>query len=70
MQVLVSNLPIGLASVDCNGSETSLLQCSTSEFQIEFCGVRDTDLSDATVLACADLTGGTLSTQRDSILVR
>jgi len=59
MQVLVSNLPIGLASVDCNGSETSLLQCSTSDDKIRECGVRGTDLSDALVLACADLTGST-----------
>eukprot|EP00892_Ulva_mutabilis_P004968 jgi/Ulvmu1/2843/UM144_0008.1 len=56
-QVLVANLPVGLASVDCNGTETSLLQCTSSQEAIPTCGVPNSQFTDATVLACANSAG-------------
>eukprot|EP00892_Ulva_mutabilis_P004965 jgi/Ulvmu1/2840/UM144_0005.1 len=53
-QVLVANLPVGIASVDCNGTETSLLQCTSSQEEIPNCRVSDSEFTDATVLACAN----------------
>eukprot|EP00892_Ulva_mutabilis_P007273 jgi/Ulvmu1/4918/UM202_0003.1 len=52
-QVLAAPIPAALVELDCNGNETSLLQCSSSEF-IQRCGIPGTDLTDATVLACAN----------------
>jgi len=54
MQVLVESLPVGLASVDCNGTETSLLECSSSEEDLQQCGIENTNLTKATVLACGN----------------
>lgn len=55
--MLVANLPIGLASVDCDGSETSLLDCVSSEDDLAFC-TPPGNFTDATVLACANSAGG------------
>lgn len=52
--VLVANLPVGIASVDCNGTETSLLQCTSSQSAIQSCGVPGSSFTDATVIACAN----------------
>lgn len=52
MQVLVESLPVALASVDCDGTETSLLACSSSEEDLQECGIANTNLTKATVLAC------------------
>lgn len=52
MQVLAASLPVGLASVDCDGTETSLLECSSSEEDLGQCGIANTNLTKATVLAC------------------
>lgn len=60
LQVLVSSLPVGLASVDCSGTETSLLDCTSSRDDIQSCDVPNTNLSDATVLACANSTAGVI----------
>lgn len=46
-------MPVGLASVDCDGTETSLLQCSSSEDNLRQCGVPNSNLTEATILACA-----------------
>lgn len=58
LQVLVANLPVGLASVDCEGTEASLLQCTSSTDALRGCTVPDTNFTDATVLACADTAPG------------
>ena len=55
VQVLVENLPVGLASVDCNGNETSLLECTSSPEAIPFCDSGD-NYTDVTVLACSNAT--------------
>eukprot|EP00892_Ulva_mutabilis_P001591 jgi/Ulvmu1/11432/UM076_0006.1 len=52
--VLAGNLPVGLASVDCNGSEASLLECTSSLRDVQDCGIDSTNLTDATVLACGN----------------
>eukprot|EP00892_Ulva_mutabilis_P012285 jgi/Ulvmu1/9429/UM051_0057.1 len=57
-QVLVSRLPVGLASVDCDGTETSLLQCTSSQTDLRACAMEDTDFTDATVLACGTTAAG------------
>eukprot|EP00892_Ulva_mutabilis_P006138 jgi/Ulvmu1/3897/UM018_0119.1 len=50
--VLAATLPVGLASVDCNGNESSLLECTSSQRDLELCGTGSTNLTDATVIAC------------------
>lgn len=60
MQVLVANLPVGLASVDCNGTETSLMQCSSSQDDIPGCRILNQNFTDSTVLACANSNNGVL----------
>eukprot|EP00892_Ulva_mutabilis_P008495 jgi/Ulvmu1/6017/UM260_0001.1 len=54
---LVSTLPVGLASVDCVGNETSLLQCTSSRVDGEECGCPAGNFTDATFLACANSAG-------------
>jgi len=51
LQVLAASLPIGISRVNCNGSETSLLQCSFSNAS-NHCRIPRTNFSDGTVLAC------------------
>lgn len=46
MQVLTSLRPFGLGAVDCNGNETSLLECSAIKSSIRGSEV---------ILACANL---------------
>lgn len=58
LQVLVADLPVSLASVDCNGDETSLLQCTSNGEDLRGCTVPDTNFTDATVLACANTAAG------------
>lgn len=58
VQVLVANLPVGLASVDCDGTETSLLQCSSSQKDIPGCRILNQNFTDSTVLACANSSPG------------
>ena len=60
LQVLVANLPIGLASVDCNGTETSLLDCTSSPEAIPFCDSGD-NYTAAVVLACSNSTEGAIT---------
>lgn len=53
MQVLLGGaLPVALAEVDCDGSETSLLECASTDASIRFCGL------DNTVLACINTVAG------------
>lgn len=54
MQVLVASLPVGLTSVNCDGTEMSLLECSVSEDDLKECGIDGTNLTKATVLACGN----------------
>eukprot|EP00892_Ulva_mutabilis_P007855 jgi/Ulvmu1/5441/UM223_0002.1 len=59
-KVLTASLPVGLASVDCDGNETSLLQCASLDVaQAPFgCGIFNSNATDATVLACANSAAG------------
>lgn len=50
----MASLPVGLASVDCNGTESSLLDCTSSQNDRQACGIEGTNLTDATVLTCAN----------------
>lgn len=59
-QVLVASLPAGLSSVDCNGNETSILQCLSAAPTRELCGIPNSNLTQATVLACASSAEGIL----------
>lgn len=68
MQVLVATLPVVLASVDCNGTETSLLDCTSSQDDLLQCGIENTNLTDATVLTCANTADSALSMLSDWIL--
>lgn len=54
LQVLVADIPPGISAVDCDGSETSLLDCTSSnEYEIQSeCSVEDSSANDATVIAC------------------
>eukprot|EP00892_Ulva_mutabilis_P005582 jgi/Ulvmu1/3396/UM016_0012.1 len=52
--VLAANLPVGLASVDCDGDEASLLECTASQNDILSCGIDNINATDATVLACGN----------------
>eukprot|EP00892_Ulva_mutabilis_P004970 jgi/Ulvmu1/2845/UM144_0010.1 len=54
--VLAADIPVGIATVDCNGTETSLLQCTSSLDQARACVVPQSNFTDATVLACANST--------------
>ena len=65
LQVLAASLPVGLASVDCNGTETSLLDCTSSQDDLQQCGVDNTNLTDATVLTCANTVDSALSMLSD-----
>ena len=65
LQVLVASLPVGLASVDCNGTEASLLDCTSSQNDLQQCGIADTNLTDATVLTCANTADSALSCMPD-----
>ena len=53
VQVIVDDLPVALANVDCDGNETSLLQCSSSQSDIRSCRNFDSNFTDSTVLACS-----------------
>eukprot|EP00892_Ulva_mutabilis_P005579 jgi/Ulvmu1/3393/UM016_0009.1 len=53
-QVLAANLPVVLASVDCDGNETSLLECTSGPNDVSRCGIDNTNLTDATILACGN----------------
>lgn len=58
MQVLDASLPVGLAAVDCTGSEASLLACPSDDAGLLRCAIPDSNATDATVLACGNTTGG------------
>ena len=59
-QVLVIDIPPGISGVDCDGTEASLLDCtSTAMFGIQAeCSVARSPANDATVLACGAATPG------------
>lgn len=57
MQVLAAKLHVGLAAVDCTGNETSLLQCTSNNYNIHDCSRPDINTTDVTVLACANTAG-------------
>lgn len=58
-QVLFADIPVGLASVDCDGTETSLLECQNNGRLAPRC----TNKTSSTVLAC-----GTTATGAPSVL--
>lgn len=58
LQVLAAILPVALATVDCNGTETSLLDCSSKPNDVGGCNIAGTNLTDATVLTCSNTTAG------------
>ena len=68
MQVLDENLPVGLAAVDCDGTEDSLLDCTFDNDRARFCiaggfgsgasSTKGVNATDGTVLACADAAVG------------
>lgn len=60
MQVLVSEIPPGLSGLDCNGSEASLLDCTTGDIITGECSVFSSAATDATVLACGNTSAGAI----------
>lgn len=58
VQGFESDLPVGLAEVDCDGDEASLLDCTFNRFEIQRCGISGTNMTEATVLACANSASG------------
>eukprot|EP00892_Ulva_mutabilis_P007859 jgi/Ulvmu1/5445/UM223_0006.1 len=56
-QVLAAELPMGLARVECQGNETALLQCSAGRSR-NACAIRNSNATEATVLACANAEPG------------
>ena len=57
MQVLDVNLPVGLAAVDCIGSEASLLACPSDDDGFRRCALPESNATYATVLACGNTAG-------------
>ena len=55
-QVLFDNLPVALAAVDCDGSETSITECQTNDGLIGTC----TNVTSSTVLACGNSVDGVM----------
>eukprot|EP00892_Ulva_mutabilis_P011614 jgi/Ulvmu1/8825/UM049_0005.1 len=49
-QVLFKNLPVALASVDCDGDEASILECRSNDNLVLQCD----NITSSTVLACAN----------------
>ena len=70
VQVLDENLPVGLAAVDCDGTEDSLLDCAFDNARARFCAAggfaraassaKGINATDGTVLACADAAAGAI----------
>ena len=58
VQVLNERRPVGLAAVDCAGTETSLLDCSSDDNGLSLCGSDRGNTTDATVLACGNSAPG------------
>lgn len=58
--MLAAELPPGLAGVDCQGNETSLLQCPVDSSLVQFCSITASNASEATVLACGESPPGVL----------
>lgn len=56
LQVLVSDVPVALAAVDCAGDETSLLECQNNPELIPNCNAE----TSSTVIACGRTTAGAL----------
>eukprot|EP00892_Ulva_mutabilis_P007291 jgi/Ulvmu1/4934/UM204_0006.1 len=53
-QVLFENLPVALAAVDCDGTETSISECQSNDGLIGAC----TNITSSTVLACGNTAEG------------
>ena len=82
--MLGSTLPVGLTRVDCDGDESSLLQCTSvsSHAEITFrknggdtfdaCtrlnSFGDALNTDSTILACGDSSGSVLSPSKDAVI--
>eukprot|EP00892_Ulva_mutabilis_P002373 jgi/Ulvmu1/12136/UM084_0063.1 len=56
--VLDAKLPVGLAAVDCEGTEVSLLACPSDEAGIRTCSADDGNAVDATIVACGNSAAG------------
>eukprot|EP00892_Ulva_mutabilis_P005584 jgi/Ulvmu1/3398/UM016_0014.1 len=55
-EVLAAGQHVGLHAVDCDGNETSLLQCTSGNYPVRECNIRS-NVTDVTVLACANTSG-------------
>ena len=58
VQVLATNIPVGLKAVDCDGNETALTDCQSSRQNLQDCALENA--TDTTVLACANSQPGAL----------
>lgn len=56
--MLESNLPVGLAAVDCAGGEASLLDCPSDDAGLPQCSTDGSPFTDSTVLACGNTASG------------
>lgn len=54
VQVLPRARPVALANVDCDGTEASLLECSSDDSKVPECGLSGTKAPDNIILACGN----------------